>query len=155
LEDFNGSGSKIEKRQLFDDIKFMESEAGWSIPLARVKDGKKVHYRYNEDNFSIKNQKISDEELDAINAALMVLLRFRGLPQFEWVNELVPKLQSLFQQDETIEAISFDQNEFLVGLDYLPMLYKSIIKETALAIEYQSFKEIEPKLVKIHPYYLK
>ena len=88
LEDFNGSGSKIERRQLFDDIKFMESEAGWSIPLERIKDGKKVKYRYSEDNFSIKNQKISDEELDAINAALMVLLRFRGLPQFEWINEL-------------------------------------------------------------------
>jgi hypothetical protein len=55
-------------------------------------------------------------------------LRFRGLPQFEWINELVPKLQSLFQQDETIEVISFDQNEFLVGLEHLPMLYKSIIK---------------------------
>ena len=40
LEDFNGSGSKIERRQLFDDIKFMESEAGWSIPLERIKDGK-------------------------------------------------------------------------------------------------------------------
>lgn len=155
LEDFNGSGSKIERRQLFDDIKFMESEAGWSIPLERIKDGKKVKYRYSEDNFSIKNQKISDEELDAINAALMVLLRFRGLPQFEWINELVPKLQSLFQQDETIEVISFDQNEFLLGLEHLPMLYKSIIKETTLVIEYQSFKDTNPKLLKIHPYYLK
>ncbi len=155
LEDFNGSGSKIERRQLFDDIKFMESEAGWSIPLERIRDGKKVKYRYSEDNFSIKNQKISDEELDAINAALMVLLRFRGLPQFEWINELVPKLQSLFQQDETIEVISFDQNEFLIGLEHLPMLYKSIIKETTLIIEYQSFKDANPKLLKIHPYYLK
>jgi predicted DNA-binding transcriptional regulator YafY len=155
LEDFNGSGSKIEKRQLFDDIKFMESEAGWSIPLERIKEGKKVKYRYSEDNFSIKNQKISDEELDAINAALMVLLRFRGLPQFDWINELVPKLQSLFQQDETTEVISFDQNEFLIGLEHLPMLYKSIIKETTLVIEYQSFKDTNPKLLKINPYYLK
>ncbi|OYU82616.1 MAG: WYL domain-containing protein [Flavobacterium sp. BFFFF2] len=155
LEDFNGSGSKIEKRQLFDDIKFMESEAGWSIPLERIKEGKRVKYRYSEDNFSIKNQKISDEELDAINAALMVFMRFKGLPQFEWINELVPKLQSVFQQDETIEVISFDQNEFLVGLEHLPMLYKSIIKETVLAIEYQSFKDRNSKLLKVHPYYLK
>lgn len=72
---------------------------GWSIPLETIKNGKKVYYRYSEDNFSIKNQKISDEELDAINAALMVLLRFRGLTQFEWLNELVPKLQSIFKQD--------------------------------------------------------
>lgn len=155
LVDFNGEGSKIEKRQLFDDIKFMESEAGWSIPLERIKNGKRVFYRYSEENFSIKNQKISDEEIDAINSALMVLIRFRGLPQFEWVNELVPKLQSLFQQDETHDVISFDQNEYLVGLDYLPMLYNSIIKESTLKIEYQSFKDETPRQMKIHPYYLK
>ncbi|MCS4432852.1 helix-turn-helix transcriptional regulator [Aquiflexum gelatinilyticum] len=155
LEDFNGEGSKIEKRQLFDDIKFMESEAGWSIPLERIKQGKKVYYRYFEKDFSIKNQKISDEELDAINAALMVLLRFRGLPQFEWVNELIPKLQSLFRQDVIKEVIRFDENEFLVGLDYLPILYKSIIKEISLKIEYQSFKETQPISMTIHPYYLK
>ena len=51
LEDFNGIGSKIEKRQLFDDIKFMESEAGWSIPLERIKYGKRAFYRYFENNF--------------------------------------------------------------------------------------------------------
>jgi predicted DNA-binding transcriptional regulator YafY len=155
LEEFNGIGSLIHKRQLFEDIKFMESEAGWSIPLERSKDGKKVSYRYSEAGFSIKNQKISDDELDAINAALLVLLRFRGLPQFDWVNELVPKLQSIFQQDETIEVISFDQNEFLVGLEHLPMLYKSLIKESTLLIEYQSFKDPIPKMLVVHPYYLK
>ena len=76
LEDFNGSGSKIEKRQLFDDIKFMESEAGWSIPLERIKEGKKVKYRYSEDNFSIKNQKISDEELAARVNVFIYLVDF-------------------------------------------------------------------------------
>lgn len=155
LEDFNGIGSKIEKRQLFDDIKFMESEAGWSIPLERIKYGKRAYYRYFENNYSIKNQKITDEEIDAINSALMVLLRFRGIPQFEWVNELAPKLQSLFKQENAPEVISFDQNEFLIGLDYLPVLYKSIINKTVLKIEYQSFKERNSKKIIIHPYYLK
>jgi hypothetical protein len=37
LEEFNGDGSKVEKRQLFDDIKFMESEAGFPIPLERIR----------------------------------------------------------------------------------------------------------------------
>jgi len=155
LEDFNGIGSRIEKRQLFDDIKFMESEAGFSIPLERIKNGKKVYYQYSVTDYSIRNQKISDDELDAINSALMVLLRFRGLPQFEWINELIPKLQSIFQQEETNEVISFDQNEFLKGLDFLPVLYKSIIKEITLKIEYQSFKETKPKEMTFHPYYLK
>lgn len=155
LEEFNGDGSKVERRQLFDDIKFMESEAGFSIPLERIRQGKKVYYRYSEADFSIQNQKISDDEIETINSALMVLLRFRGIPQFEWVNEIFPKLQSAFQDKEPTEVISFDQNEYLVGLDNLPILYKSITNKSALNIEYQSFKESEPKLLIIHPYYLK
>ncbi len=155
LEEFNGFGSKVEKRQLFDDIKFMESEAGFSIPLERIRQGKKVYYRYSEADFSIKNQKISDDEIETINSALIVLLRFRGIPQFEWVNEIFPKLQSAFQNEQPKEVISFDQNEYLVGLDSLPTLYKSITNKSALNIEYQSFKETEPKKLLIHPYYLK
>ena len=155
LEEFNGEGSKVERRQLFDDIKFLESEAGFSIPLERIRQGKKVFYQYTEVDFSIQNKKISDDEIETINSALMVLLRFRGIPQFEWVNELFPKLQSAFQDKEPKEVISFDQNEYLVGLDNLPTLYKSITNKSTLNIEYQSFKESEPKLLIIHPYYLK
>lgn len=155
LEEFNGDGSKVERRQLFDDIKFMESEAGFSIPLERIRQGKKIYYRYSEPEFSIKNQKISYDEIETINSALMVLLRFRGIPQFEWVNEIFPKLQSAFQDEEFKEVISFDQNEYLVGLDNLPTLYKSITNKSALIIEYQSFKDTKPKQLIIHPYYLK
>lgn len=155
LEEFNGDGSKVERRQLFDDIKFMESEAGFSIPLERIRQGKKVYYRYSKGDFSIQNQKISDDEIETINSALMVLLRFRGIPQFEWVNEIFPKLQSAFQDKEPTEVISFDQNEYLVGLDNLPTLYKSITKKSALNVEYQSFKETESRQLIIHPYYLK
>lgn len=155
LEEFNGVGSKVERRQLFNDINFMESGAGFSIPLERIRQGKKVYYRYSDQNFSILNQKISDDEIDAINSALMVLLRFKGLPQFEWVNELFPKLQSTFKDKEPNEVISFDQNEYLVGLDGLPTLYKSITNKSTLNIKYQSFKDTKPKKLIIHPYYLK
>ena len=155
LEEFNGGGSRVERRQLFDDIKFMESEAGFSIPLERIRHGKKIYYRYSESDFSIKNQKISDDEIETINSALIVLLRFRGIPQFEWVNEIFPKFQSVFQNQEPTEIISFDQNEYLVGLDNLPLLYKSITNKTPLNIEYQSFKDTQSKQLTIHPYYLK
>jgi len=155
LQNFNGFDSVIKKRQLFDDIKFMESEAGWSIPLERMKDGRKTYYRYEDNSFSIKNQKITDNEIDVINSALIVLTRFKGLPQFEWINELSTKLKSHFEFDDAPEIISFDHNEFLEGLDLLPTLYQSILNKTVLSIEYQAFHmETSVKYV-IHPYYLK
>ena len=56
IYDFTGKEDGIERRQLFDDIKFMESEAGYSIVLDKVKDGKKKYYRYSDKNFSINKQ---------------------------------------------------------------------------------------------------
>lgn len=53
------------------------------------------------------------------------------------------------------EIISFDQNEYLVGLENLPTLYKSITNKSVLNIEYQSFKETASRQLIIHPYYLK
>jgi predicted DNA-binding transcriptional regulator YafY len=151
----NGFDSVIKKRQLFDDIKFMESESGWSIPLERCKEGRRTFYRYLDINFSIKNQRITDKEIDVINSALIVLTRFKGLPQFEWINEMSTKLKSHFEFDEVPEIIAFDHNEFLEGLDLLPSLYQSILNKTVLSIEYQAFHMEASIEYVIHPYYLK
>ncbi|MFD1292611.1 helix-turn-helix transcriptional regulator [Lutibacter holmesii] len=155
LEYVNGFDSIIKKRQLFDDIKFMESESGWAIPLERFKEGRRTFYRYSDINYSIKNQKITDNEIDVINSALIVLTRFRGLPQFDWINELSTKLKSHFELDDAPEIISFDHNEFLTGLDLLPSLYQSILNKAVLSIEYQAFHMEASIEYVIHPYYLK
>jgi predicted DNA-binding transcriptional regulator YafY len=155
LRFMNGYDSEIKKRQLFDDIKFMESEAGWSIPLERFKDGRRTFYRYSDINFSIKNQKITDNEVDIINEALVVLSRFKSLPQFEWINELSTKLRSNFELDNAPEIISFDHNEFLEGIDLLPTLYQSILNKSVLSLAYLGFQMKKPVNYKINPYFLK
>ena len=48
LMHYNGTEG-VSRRQIFDDIKYMESEAGWSIPLERRKKDRKVFYRYETD----------------------------------------------------------------------------------------------------------
>jgi predicted DNA-binding transcriptional regulator YafY len=155
LEYFNGEEMEIKKRQLFDDIRFMESESGWSIPLERHKEGRRVYYRYSDLGFSIRNKKITEDEIDTINSALIVLTRFRGLPQFDWVNELSTKLRSHFELENAPEIISFDHNEYLVGLEHLPRLYQNIINKSVLKIEYQAFYRDVSVHYYIHPYYLK
>jgi predicted DNA-binding transcriptional regulator YafY len=155
LEYVNGYDSAIKKRQLFDDIKFMESESGWSIPLERIRYGRRTYYRYSDTNFSIKKQRITENEIDIINEALIVLSRFKGLPQFEWIDELGTKLKSEFELENAPEIISFDHNEYLEGLHFLSRLYQSIVNKTVLLIEYQAFHMKEPIKYVIHPYYLK
>lgn len=156
LEEYNGKESEIKRRQLFDDIKFMESDQGWSIPLERHKDGRKVYYRYSDKDFSISNQPLNESEKNQIEAAVAVLSRFSGAPQFEWVQEIVPVIQDrLGLKQNSKEVISIESNIDLQGIEYLGTLYDAIVNELVLKIEYQNFKSNESFELTFHPHFLK
>ena len=116
LTDLDLDSKGIQRRQLFDDIRFMESEAGWSIPLSKTRYGRKVYYRYEDLSFSINNQPLNASEAEQIKSALRIISRFSGTPQFEWVNEMIPMLESKFGLIERkSEIISFESNIDLNG----------------------------------------
>ena len=71
---YNGVGG-VSRRQVFEDIKFMESDTGWSIPLERKKDGKKVYYRYEDPDFSINEQPLTDEEAQQLGLQIIGRMR--------------------------------------------------------------------------------
>ena len=56
LDEIDNNSNGISRRQIFDDISFMESKEGWSIELEKKRVGKKVFYRYVEKKFSINNR---------------------------------------------------------------------------------------------------
>ena len=154
LIDANGTG--IARTQLYKDISFMESEAGFSIPLEKVQDGLRKYYRYKEKNFSIKNSPLSSIEADNIKSALLVLSRFKGLPQFEWVNELIPVLNDkLGFANDSKQVIYFDSNIDYSGIVHIEPLFNAITSNRVLEIEYQDFKNPLPYKVVFHPYVLK
>lgn len=156
LFEYNFSNEGIKRRQLFEDIKFMESSQGWEIPLQRNKEGRKVFYRYETKDFSINNQPINDFEVEKLKSALLVLSRFKGMPQFEWVNELILKLQQAFNLDSSNkEIISFDANEYLKNIHLTGDLFNAIIYQKVLKLEYQKFDNEISKTFEFHPYYLK
>lgn len=156
LIDLDPTSEGIQRRQLFDDIRFMESEAGWAIPLSRIRHGRKVYYRYEDLSFSISNQPLNASEVEQIKSALQIFSRFSGAPQFEWVNEMIPKLESKFGLiDRKSEIISFESNIDLKGLHFLTPLFNAITNERVLLIKYKDFKSSEPYEITFHPYYLK
>ena len=93
---YNGSDRGISRRTIFEDIAFMESSAGWNIPLEHLKDGKKVYYRYADRDFSIFTNELSDKELSQIRTTVDVLSRYRGLPSTEWIENVVSNLEYRF-----------------------------------------------------------
>lgn len=157
IYEYSGTEDGVKRRQIYDDILFMESDEGWSIPLERTKDGKKVYYRYQEKDFSIKKQAINKSEANQLNETLSILSRFKGMPHFEWMEEMLVRLDSTFQLQNQFNKpiVGFEQNPFLKGLDFFSELFSAIQYKRVLEISYQSFKQDKPHVMILHPYYLK
>jgi predicted DNA-binding transcriptional regulator YafY len=141
----------IKKAQFFRDKDALKSPP-WNAPLL----SENGFYKYEDPNFSIVNQPLNDAEAEQIKSALMVLTRFKGLPQFEWVHEIIPKIAKHFDLDNLqTEIIGFDQNIDVEGLNYFEPIFNAIINKQVLSIQYQSFKSSNPSKIVINPYYLK
>jgi hypothetical protein len=56
LWDVDPKSSGVKKRQIYEDIKFMQDSRGFDAPIESVKDGRRTYYRYSDYKFSINNQ---------------------------------------------------------------------------------------------------
>lgn len=156
IYEFTGGTDGVKKRQVFDDIRFMESEQGWSIALDRIREGKRVYYRYADTSFSIKNQPLNEMEANQLKETLLLLSRFKGMPQFDWMDEMIVRLQSAFKlADTSNEVVGFEQNPYLKGLEYFSEVFNAIIYKKPLSIRYKGFKQDKVAELVFHPYYLK
>lgn len=98
---------------------------------------------------------MSTEEVKNLSQTVNILRRFRGVPSFNWIEEVVSNLEYRFGGKTTQEnVISFDQNERLRGLEYLPTLIEAATNHQTLRLLYCSYKGIEHDIV-VFPYHLK
>jgi len=155
LTDYTGKDSSISRRQILKDMDFMRSEAGFRAPVESCKEGKKTYYRYADRNYSLAMQQINPVEADLLKTTLDMLGRFKGLPQFDFVQELALKLKKSFQLEDLDECIFFDQNEYLKNLHLLGDLLKFIQEKRVLLVHYKSFNQDQEEAFLIHPYFLK
>lgn len=122
IYEYTGKDKGISRRQLFEDIKYMESDQGWAIPLERNTEGKRVWYRYSDPDFSINKRPLNEDEASQLKEALLTLNRFKGMPQFAWVDELVARLESGFGLKQGSERfIEFEENPYLKGSEHTPL----------------------------------
>ena len=91
LENYNGTS--VSERQIREDIRFMQRDAGWGIKLRNWMDGHQKIYRYVDTNFCIQEQLLTQREAQLLGDAVQVLSRFEGLPQIDWMDELLARLR--------------------------------------------------------------
>lgn len=154
LFEFYGSDVTVQKRQVYEDIKFMKSDSGWSIPLERRKEGRRTFFRYDGD-FSIEKIPLKDSEIDVLRQAVISLRRFTDSEQFSWLGSLLATLEDKLQLRKNEEQVlSLDSSENYNTSKYMHILFNAIINRKVLAVDYNSFKG-RRYAWNIHPYHLK
>jgi predicted DNA-binding transcriptional regulator YafY len=154
LLDVDPDSSGVKKRQIYEDIRFMQDSRGFDAPIESHKEGRNAYYRYSDLSFSINNQPLNEMEAQQLRESLLTLSRFKGLPQFDWIEELTARLEQNFQLKSTQKVISFDENPFLTGREFIGELYNAIVNNKVLHIKYLPFKHEEIDF-EVHPYHLK
>jgi predicted DNA-binding transcriptional regulator YafY len=156
LREQNSEFQSISLRQIRDDIAFMKSREGWEIELGNFREGKRMYYRYVDPSFSINNMPLNELEINQLQSAISILSQFKGMPQFEWVNEMLPKLKQGLQTEENEQPIiEFDNNQYLTGIEHLGPAYNAILYKKVLKVNYKPFESETAFEVIIHPYFLK
>lgn len=150
-----GIPMKIGKTQLYEDLKDLEYRV-YQAPLKKTKNGKTTYYCYEDSNFSIQNAPLSDTESKQLKSAIQVLSRFKGLPQFEFINEIIPVIETkLGLVSLEREVMSFENNLDYEGSKFITPLFNAIVNKRTLNVEYQDFKSPVPYTIGFHPYHLK
>ena len=155
LLDIDPFSTGIKKRQIFDDIKFMRDSQGFEASIETYKDGRKAYYQYSDLSFSINNQPLNEKEAGQLKEALLTLSRFKGIPQFEWVDEIKTRLEASFQLKSREKVIEFEENQYLRGKEHIGILFDTIINKQILDIQYHPFNREEPLQIILNPYFLK
>jgi len=153
---YNGI-SGVKKRQVQEDLKFMESVEGYGMLIDRIQDGHRRYYRYRNRNASINERPFNQEELDLVSDALTLLTRFKGIPQFDWLDDVEKQLYTTSKLGKDSRAIvSFQHNPYLKGMDkgYYKQIFNAIVDKRAIEIIYHPFGKSSRTMV-VSPYHLK
>ena len=155
LYEYEGIDKGISKRTVQMDIQMMRSEKlGYNAPIV-VYDNK--YYKYEDEDYSITNTPLSEQDLKTMSEAVEVLRQFKGFSYFSGMGDIVSRLEDhvTSAKQKTIPVIDFEKNESLKGLDYLDTIYHAIVNKQVLNLKYRSFKARSANTFLFYRYLLK
>ncbi|PQA90475.1 Predicted DNA-binding transcriptional regulator YafY, contains an HTH and WYL domains [Chryseobacterium piscicola] len=153
LFEFEGKESFVSKRTIQLDLQNMRSEKlGYEAPIEVYE---RKYYRYSDQEYSIHQISVNENDLKAMNNAVQILKQFKDFSMFKDMNGVIQKLENSIHSTSQKSIIHLDKNEQLKGLEHIDILYESILNKKVLKICYKSFKAREQNLLLVHPQLLK
>lgn len=153
LYEYEGKYDLVSKRTIQLDIQNMRSEKlGYEAPIEVYQ---KKFYRYSDENYSIRNIPVNENDIKVMNDAIQILKQFKDFSAFKEMNGVIQKLEDSVYSSKQKAVIHLDKNERLKGLEFIDILYNAILNRHVLNLEYKSFKARETNHYIVHPQLLK
>lgn len=140
----------ISGRLLRDNLKELEEKYGAVFETSMYR-GRERLWKYKDTNFSIMQQTSKDMEI--IRRSLENLNLFKGDPRYDMLRFYLIGLQKGVSETG-LNFMSFDNNNEVVGLDYVEPILEAITHKYPLKLCYKPFNKDE-FVVNIHPYHLR
>lgn len=147
----------VKTRTLRSDISYLrERAAEYDVDIISENDGTGYFYRYSKKDFSVFRQGFNQDELNQFRETILMLQRFKGMPNFDWMTELAVKLEDKLQLGKNNgNFVSYEENELYVGLDWFKDVFDAIANCRVINVVYSKFNGSRPFNWDIHPYFLK
>lgn len=157
---YGSMGEHISSSTIEKDLWAMrnESDLGYYAPI----EYSKAHrgYFYDQQDYSIQNISLSDNDLNAIKLAAHTLNQFREIEIFADYNSAIDKIMNRLAvhpsqgQDERV-TIQFESAPGTAGQKHLNGLITAIDHKTEVTFDYQKFGETGIKKYLVQPYLLR
>lgn len=155
LYEYEGIKKGVSRRTVQLDIQLMRSDKlGYNAPIIVLE---KKYYTYEDSGYSIMNIPLSESDLNKLMETVDFLKQFKGFSHFRELDSLVQKLEDHVYSKKINRkpVIDFEKNENLKGIEFLEILYQSIIRKNVIDITYQSFNARQAGTFSFYPYLLK
>lgn len=135
-----------------------ESELGYFAPIAYSRDLR--GYYYEEEDYTIQDITLKDEEFDAIRLAAQTLDQFREIEIFKEYNSAIDKIMnrlSIQPQEvrKTRQVIQFESAPETRGQQHLNQLFRLTENRQIATFDYHKFGHDSCRSYSVHPYFLK
>ena len=165
---FSDLGREYSKSDLMSECGFSRATFHRDLGYIRKVYGKDIFdaallkrgkYRYGIPGFTICEDVLDDVQLGQIKSVLLLLRKFVGKPQFEYLNSVIRHLERNYKvrignSVESEEVIHFDGNPYVKGMEWLVPLFEAIIKKQCRQVVYKPFDGAKRVYI-VHPYILK
>jgi len=152
-----GIGENICDSTIEKDLYAMRMDHDAPIKYSKIEKG----YFYADENYSIDNIPLSEDDIDAIKFATTTLMQFKDVGMFKQFGFAIDKIfdrvhiSSNPLEESVDNFVQFESVPETIGTEFLPNILKAIKEKLIINFNYTSFISEKTKLRKVIPLLLK